>query len=626
MDLPGEQQPHETSQAERGRDDLPVLLAVDDDPGALKRIAGELRRRYAADYRIHCELSSEAAEARLREMRDAGDEVALVLADQWLLGASGDTGARLLARVRELHPRAKRVLLIEWGAWRFEQTTEAIKEAMALGQIDYYLMKPWRSPDEFFHRTISEFIHEWSRHGTFVRQEVEVVARWSPRVHELTSPARTQRRPARVSSMRLRRPAGTCWPSTASGTRTSRSCSCSGTSRSWTRPTSSSPTHTESARTSAPSATSTLIIIGAGPAGLAASVYAASEGLETLTIEREAIGGQAGSSSLIRNYLGFSRGVSGAELAQRAYQQAWVFGTRFLLMRGVTGMRFEEGRHIVELGDEGEATARAVILATGVEYRRLDVPGIDELNGAGVFYGASPSEARQFAGEDVYIVGGGNSAGQAAMHLSRYARCVHILVRGPSLADTMSDYLRYMVESDEHQNIKVLDQHRGGRVRRRRAGSSGSRCATTRAARRARCRAGALFVLIGARPRTDWLPDDIEVDQLGYVKTGPDAIQAKVDRSLADPGGPRLPAARDVRAGCVRDRRPAPQRRQARRVRRRRGLGRRAPGAGVPGAPGAQDTAASRDVRARAYYRSWTDAGTDPSGSQWRAGIPRSRA
>ena len=187
LDHPGEQQPHETSQTERGRDDLPVLLAVDDDPGALERITGELRRRYAADYRIYCELSSEAAETRLREMRDAGDQVALVLADQWLLGASGETGARLLARVRELHPRAKRVLLIDWGAWRFEQTTEAIKEAMALGQIDYYLMKPWRSPDEYFHRTISEFIHEWSRYGTFVRQEVEVVAQWSPRVHELTS-------------------------------------------------------------------------------------------------------------------------------------------------------------------------------------------------------------------------------------------------------------------------------------------------------------------------------------------------------------------------------------------------------------------------------------------------------
>ncbi len=337
MDLAGEQQQHEAVQAERGRDAPPVLLAVDDDPKALKRIAGELTRRYAADYRIHCEPSYEAAEARLREMREAGDEVALVLADQWLLGALANTGARLLARVRELHPRAKRVLLIEWGAWRFEQTTDAIKEAMALGQIDYYLMKPWRSPDEYFHRTISEFLHEWSRYGTFVRQEVEVVAQWSPRVHELTSLLARNGVPHAFHAVRFRGGPRASWPSTASGPPTSRSSSCSERSRSWTRPTSSSPTHMGSARTLGQKRDFDAIIIGAGPAGLAASVYAASEGLETLTIEREAIGGQAGSSSLIRNYLGFSRGVSGAELAQRAYQQAWVFGTRFLLMQGSPG-------------------------------------------------------------------------------------------------------------------------------------------------------------------------------------------------------------------------------------------------------------------------------------------------
>jgi len=533
LNLTGEQQPHETSQAERGRDDLPVLLAVDDDPAALQRIAGELRRRYAADYRIYSELSSEAAEARLREMRDAGDQVALVLADQWLLGASGDTGARLLTRVRELHPRAKRVLLIDWGAWRFEQTTEAIKEAMALGQIDYYLMKPWRSPDEYFHRTISEFIHEWSRYGTFVRQEVEVVARWSPRVHELTS--LLARNGVPHSFHPCDSPAGRHLLAEHGIGDTDQPVVFLLGDKPLVDPTNEQLADAYGVSTHlGPKRDFDTIIIGAGPAGLAASVYAASEGLETLTIEQEAIGGQAGSSSLIRNYLGFSRGVSGAELAQRAYQQAWVFGTRFLLMRGVTGMRLEQGRHVVELGDEGEATARTVILATGVEYRRLDVPGIDELNGAGVFYGASPSEARQFPGEDVYIVGGGNSAGQAAMHLSRHAHCVNILVRGPSLADTMSDYLRFMVESDEHHNINVLTNTEvvgcAGEGRLERLTLRDNAGGKTRTVR-----AGALFVLIGARPRTDWLPPDIEVDQLGYVKTGPDAIQAKMDRRLPVP-------------------------------------------------------------------------------------------
>jgi thioredoxin reductase (NADPH) len=518
--------------SEAERDTRPVLLAVDDDPDALGRIAGELRRRYGADYRVYCESSAAEAEARLRGMRAAGDEVAVVLADQWLLGALGETGAKLLACVRELHPRAKRVLLIEWGAWRYEQTTDAIKEAMALGQIDYYLMKPWRSPDEFFHRTISEFIHEWSRHGTSVRQEVEVVARWGPRAHELVSLLARNGVPHAFH------------PCDSDQGRSLLAAHGIGDTdkpvvfllgdQPLVDPTNQQLADKYGVTTQlGPQRDFDLIIIGAGPAGLAASVYGASEGLETLTIEREAIGGQAGSSSLIRNYLGFSRGVTGAELAQRAYQQAWVFGTRFLLMRGVTGLRSENGMYVVEL-DEEEARAPAVVLATGVEYRRLDIPGLEDLTGAGVFYGASPSEARQFAGQDVYIVGGGNSAGQAAMHLSRYASTVYVVVRGPSLAATMSDYLRYMVESDEHPNIKVLHHTEVVRC----IGTGRLERLELRDNARGKTRkvdAGALFVMIGARPRTDWLPDDIEVDELGYVKTGPDAIEAKRSRNLAVP-------------------------------------------------------------------------------------------
>jgi thioredoxin reductase (NADPH) len=514
-------------------DSRPILLAVDDDPDALKRIAAELRRRYAADYRIYCESSSAAAEARLREMQRAGDEVAVVLADQWLLGALGDTGARLLGCVRDLHPRAKRVLMIEWGAWRFDRTSDAIKEAMALGQIDYYLMKPWRSPDEFFHRTISEFIHEWSRAETSVQQEVEVVARWSPRTHELISLL------ARNGVPHAFHPCDS-----EAGGRLLAQHGIGDTDKPvvflmggepLVDPTNEQLAEKYGVATSLGDEREfDLIIVGAGPAGLAASVYGASEGLETLTIEREAIGGQAGASSLIRNYLGFSRGVSGAELAQRAYQQAWVFGTRFLLMQAVTGIRSEGGRHIVDLGAEGTASARAVILATGVEYRRLDVRGTDELIGRGVFYGASPSEAQQFAGEEVYIVGGGNSAGQAAMHLSRWAQAVHIVVRGPSLAATMSDYLRYMVESEEHENINVIHNTEvvecAGRGRLEQLVLRDNTRGNTR-----KVRAAALFVLIGAHPRTDWLPDDIEVDELGYVKTGEDAIAAKQARNLAVP-------------------------------------------------------------------------------------------
>jgi thioredoxin reductase (NADPH) len=278
-----------------------------------------------------------------------------------------------------------------------------------------------------------------------------------------------------------------------------------------------------------------VVVVGAGPAGLAASVYASSEGLRTLAIERESIGGQAGASSLIRNYLGFSRGVSGAELAQRAYQQAWVFGTNFVLMQAATALRTEGGRHFVRMDDGTEATTKAVILATGVEYRRLGIPELDDLTGAGVFYGASVSEAQALAGQDAYIVGGGNSAGQAAVHLSRYARDVYVVVRGSSLADSMSQYLRDLLEKTDnvhiHRQTEVVGGGGEGRLQRlllrdRKSGATQD------------VAAAALFVLIGARPNTDWLPKDIERDPGGYVKTGPDAIKAKLARGFPEPAHP----------------------------------------------------------------------------------------
>ena len=517
-------------------DARPVLLAVDDDPRARERIAAELRRRYTTDYRIFCESTSAGAKARLEELLRNGDEVAVVLADLWLLGGPDDTGPRLLACVRDLHPRAKRVLLIDWGAWRYDETSEAIKDAMASGHIDYYLMKPWRSPDEFFHRTISEFIHEWSRHNTFVRQEVEVVAQWSPRAHEMVSLLARNGVPHAFHACDS--PEGLELMAEHGIGDTDKPVVFLVGSQPLVDPTNEELVNAYGVRTQLPRGERDfdLIVVGAGPAGLAASVYGASEGLRTLTIERESIGGQAGSSSLIRNYLGFSRGVSGSDLAQRAYQQAWVFGTRFLLAHAVTGMRLEDGRHVVELDDGEEVTARALVLATGVEYRRLDIPGIEELTGAGVYYGASAAEARQFAGQDVYIVGGGNSAGQAAMHLSRYARKVYIVVRGSTLATTMSEYLRFMVESAEQPNVDVLYNTQvvecSGRGRLEQLVLRDGARGKTRTVP-----AGGLFVMIGARPRTTWLSPDIEVDELGYVKTGPDAIQAKLDRNLPIPEG-----------------------------------------------------------------------------------------
>jgi thioredoxin reductase (NADPH) len=262
-----------------------------------------------------------------------------------------------------------------------------------------------------------------------------------------------------------------------------------------------------------------VVVVGAGPAGLAASVYASSEGLDVLTIERESIGGQAGSSSLIRNYLGFARGVSGAELAQRAYQQAWVFGSRFLLMSEVTALRTEPDRHVLVSASGVEARGRTVVLASGATYRRLGVPALEELVGSGVFYGASGPEAAALAGEHVFVLGGGNSAGQAALHLSRYAERVNLLVRGDSLAASMSHYLVDQLDAAENVELRLCTDVTGG------SGDPRLEALTLRdrnTGETETVQAAALFVLIGARPNTDWLPEAVARDDYGYVLTGSD--------------------------------------------------------------------------------------------------------
>jgi thioredoxin reductase (NADPH) len=260
-----------------------------------------------------------------------------------------------------------------------------------------------------------------------------------------------------------------------------------------------------------------VVIVGAGPAGLAAAVYSAAEGLDALVVEGEAIGGQAGTSSRIRNYLGFSRGISGAELAQRAYQQAWVFGANFLLMQHVTGLRTEGDRHLLTVDDGTEISGRSVVLATGVEYRRLDVPEVEALVGSGVYYGSSVGEAQACVGTHVYVVGGGNSAGQAALYLAKHAAQVSILVRSGSLAASMSRYLREEIEAAPNVDVQYRTTVVGGGGRGR-LDHLLLHDVETGADREVP--AGALFLLIGARPRTDWLPTTIARDEAGYLVVG----------------------------------------------------------------------------------------------------------
>jgi thioredoxin reductase (NADPH) len=492
-----------------------ILLVVDPDAASLARIRDELSRRYGHDYQVVCVDAPDEARSRLEEWRATHEPVAIVLTAQWM---EGTTGTELLELVSELYPTTKRGLLIDFGDWGDAETASAIRHAMAVGHLDYYVLRPLPGHDELFHRTITEFLHEWSRAASGEPRQVVLLAeQWDRRGHELRSLLTRNGVPHLF------------YDSTeAAGADLLRALELGDE----TRPVIVlldgrvlvDPSNAEVARAYGMTTELTdrrsydVVVVGAGPAGLAAAVYAAAEGIDALVVEGESIGGQAGSSSRIRNYLGFSRGVSGAELAQRAYQQAWVFGAQFLLMSTVTALRPDHDGHAVVLADGTEIEARAVVLAMGVSYRRLGIPALEDLLGAGVFYGASTSEAQACTERDIYVIGGGNSAGQAALFLARYARRVTIVVRSGSLADSMSQYLRQEIDAAPHVSIvfdtQVVDGGGAGRLEwiRLRTADGGERDVP----------ASALFVLIGADPRTEWLPEEIERDEHGFVRTGVD--------------------------------------------------------------------------------------------------------
>jgi thioredoxin reductase (NADPH) len=498
-----------------------VLLVIDDEAKALRRIGRELRKRYGSDYRIVCGDSAEAGITKLRELAEVGEEVVLVLADQWMPGM---TGVEFLGHVREVYPTARRALLTE----RSDRTApEPILRSMALGRIDYYVNKPWCLADERFHKVISEFLYDWAREHGPKFEEIRVVGeRWSPRSHELRDllgrngvlhtfyPADSEeglKLLARTGQTSARLPVVVLFdgqvlvdPSNAEITD---ACG-------------SNPSMDQ-----IPSFD--LVVIGAGPAGLAAAVYGASEGLDTMVVEGEALGGQAGTSSLIRNYLGFPQGISGAELGEQAAEQAWLFGATFAYTTYATELRRAGNELVVSLSCGNDVTTRAVILATGASYRRLDIPSLEAMQGAGVFYGAAVTEAQAMKGQEVYIVGAGNSAGQAAVHLSKYASRATLLVRGDSLSASMSDYLVKEIEAtvniEVRLNTLVVDGGGEGRLERLVLEDSLSGDTET-------LPAAGLFVLIGAQPHTRWLPEEIERDQQGFVFTG---------RNLPSYGRPR---------------------------------------------------------------------------------------
>jgi thioredoxin reductase (NADPH) len=525
----------------------PALLAVDTD-SALGDIERELRSRYEGDYRVICTPSPDEADAILTQLSDAGEEVALILAGQWL---PETTGGKLLDRAHRLHPHAKRALLVAWGEWGHRPTAEAIFDSMALGRIDYYVLRPVVSPDELFHQAISSFLLEWTQARRIAPQTVRVVGEaWEGRAHEL-----------RDALQRCAIPHAFYLSESTEGQDVLAKAGPGARLPLMILPDGqvlSDPTNREIAGATGSSIEPEqddfdVVIVGAGPAGLSAAVYGASEGLDTLVVDEGGIGGQATSSPLIRNYLGFPRGVSGSQLAQQAYQQAWVLGANFAFMHRVTGISRVRDRLLVTLFDDRCVGARAVILATGADYRRLGVPALEALNGAGVFYGGPASEAHATAGRDAYIVGGANSAGQAALHLAAYARRVTLVVRGQSLNAAMSHYLVHELEGTANVDVRVGTDVVGGGGDGRlqylelRADATGEPETVA---------ADALFVLIGARPRTGWLPEQIARDGQGFLLTGADLAEDQtwsLERppSLLETSMPGVFAAGDVRHGSV---------------------------------------------------------------------------
>jgi len=504
---------------------MPLLVVATDDPDARDLIEAELQRRYGDDYAITICATSDLA-AVLDEAAANSDEIAVAL-------ASGKEGAELLAGMRGRFPTARRGLLIPWLGWSRRSLGELVLRSMARGWIDLYVIAPTRRRDEVFHRTISELLQESERlRGEGPAGATVVANPSSARGHRLRATLSGLGIPHRM----LRAEDGAAEAVTLADGQV------------LTDPDAAELTRALGFPTELDTHEADLVIVGAGPAGLSAAVYAASEGLRTTVLDAGAVGGQAGSSSLIRNYLGFPRGLGGGELAQRAYQQAWLFGAQFRLTHRATSLEPRGDRRLVGTDCGAEISSRAAVLALGVEYRRLDAPGLTELEGAGVYYGASISEAQALAGESVYVVGGGNSAGQAALHLARYACTVRILVRGDGLASTMSQYLIEAIDRDP--NIQVRTRTEVG------AGLGEGRLEALELRTPAGAKtvpAAALIVLIGAHPHTEWLPDEIERDQWGYVPTGPDVSSWPLERPpfALETSLPGVFAAGDVRSRSV---------------------------------------------------------------------------
>ena len=533
----------------------PILLAVDDDPGVLEAVVQDLRRQYGNEYRVMRAASGQAALDTLIQLRERQEPVALLLSDQRMPGMSG---VEFLEQARAYYPEARRVLLTAYA------DTEGAIRAINTARIHYYLNKPWDPPEEKLYPVLNDLLEDWKAgHRPAFSGLRAIGRRWSPRDHQLRNflsrnyvPYRWLELETNPEAQKLLRE----WEEKNGEQGAQPLPLVLFPDGNWLAdPEQDALAARVGLSTQAAQDFYDLIVVGGGPAGMAAAVYGASEGLRTLIIEPEAPGGQAGSTSKIENYLGFPSGITGADLGRRAHLQATRLGAEFVTQRA-TGLRIDGQYRFVQLADGREVASHVILLAHGVQYRRLAVEGAARLTGRGIYYGAALVEATSCCDEDVYVVGGANSAGQAAVHFARYARRVIMLIRGEGLAATMSKYLideigrtpnielRTKTEVIETIGISHPEGERLEALRLR--GPEGESVVG----------ATALFVFIGAAPRTGWLPESILRDEAGFVLAGadlkregklPEGWPLERDPFLLESSVPGVFVAGDVRHGSV---------------------------------------------------------------------------
>jgi thioredoxin reductase (NADPH) len=489
----------------------PVLLTVDDDPGVSRAVARDLRRRYGEQYRVvRAESALDGLDA-LKEIKRRGEPVAVILADYRMPQLNG---IEFLEQAMDLFPRARRALLTAYA------DTDAAIQAINVVDVDHYLLKPWDPPEEKLYPVVDALVEMWRAVGDTSVEETKVVGhRWSAPSFKVRDFLARNAVPYRWYS--VEEPEGQRLLDAAGLTSADIPVVITSDGQALRQPTGAEIATAVGLSTQPAAEFYDLIVVGAGPAGLGAAVYGASEGLRTVLVERLASGGQAGQSSRIENYLGFPDGVSGAQLTDRARRQAQKFGAEALSAREVVGLVARGSARVVQFGDGSELAAHAVVLATGVSYRALNAPGVAELTGRGIYYGSAMTEAAACAGQNVYVVGGANSAGQAAVFFSRHARRVVLLVRGDSLARSMSHYLIQQLAMLDNVTVRTCTQvvaaHGDEHLER-------LTLRDTRAAGTEEVPTEHLFIFIGAAPRTDWLDGVVARDSRGFLKTGPDLL------------------------------------------------------------------------------------------------------